>query len=547
MGLNGLTENRYELQEIFSLSSGKNMLKVGGRFRAIDESNASGENYNGIFTFNTLDAYRITEAGLRAGLTPAEIRAQGGGASQFVISSGDPLAQVNQYDVGLFLQDDWRVRDNLTLSGGVRFEKQTNINDWSSWGPRIGLAWGIPGRTAGTPFAVMRVGFGAFYDRIRENLILDTTRLDGVHQLTYLIPNPDFYPTIPDPAVLSEYLQDQAIRKLQPTLHAPSTRQFAVSLEKQFPKNTTASLTFMHSRGIDMLRSRNINAPDAITGVRPYAGPNVYSYESNGQFRQEQVIVNINSRVSRRFNLFSYYTWSRAHSDTDGAQTFPSYTYDLTAEYSRAGFDVGHRAMIGGSMTTVWGVLFNPFVFMHSGEPFNIVVGRDLNGDSIFNDRPALATDLSLRSVVQTRWGNFDTQPAPGQPIIRRNLGGGPGMASVNLRVSKAFGFGERFGGDSPASSQGGPPMGGGPGSGAGPRGGPGGGHFHGTDAVAEGRRFSLTVYASARNLLNHVNLDTPVGNLSSPSFGTSTSIHGFGPGSASANRTIDLGLLFSF
>lgn len=540
-GLNSLVENRYELQEMLAWSAGKNMLKAGGRFRAINETNAEADNYNGMFTFNTLDAYQITEAGMRAGLTPQQIRAQGGGASQFTMSAGEPLASITQYDVGFFVQDDWRFRDNLTLSAGLRFEKQTNINDWSSWGPRLGFAWGIPGRNANRPLAVLRAGFGAFYERIRENLVLDTKRLDGVHQQSYYIPDPDFYPTIPDPSTLSDYAQDQAIRRISPNLRAPDTQQFVVSLERQFPANTTASASYMQSHGINMLRSRNVNAPLVQAGARPLPGPNVYAYESNGRFRQDQLIANVNARISPRFNLFGNYTWSKAYSDTDGAQTFPSYTYDLAAEYSRAGFDVEQRAMLGGSLTLPFlGVLFNPFVVMHSGEPFNIVVGPDLNSDSIFNDRPAFVTDPGLSSVIHTTWGDFDTQPSLGQTIIPRNLGRSPGMWIMNLRTSKAFGFGERSG-EAPASGQGGSPMGGGPG------GGPGGGHYHGSDATAVGHRYSLTVSASARNLLNHVNLNTPVGNLSSPLFGTSTSTHGFGPGSASANRTIDFGLSFSF
>lgn len=108
-------------------------------------------------------------------------------------------------------------------------------------------------------------------------------------------------------------------------------------------------------------------------------------------------------------------------------------------------------------------------------------------------------------------------------------------MVSLNLRVSRAFGFGARVGEPSFSSfsgSQAGLPM---------------RGHYHGAEAVASGRRYSLTVSAAARNLFNTVNLDTPVGNLSSPLFGTSTSIHGFARESTSANRTIDLQLRFSF
>lgn len=544
MSLNGLLENRYELNEMLSLSVRKHTLKFGGRFRAIQEDNASADDYNGVFTFDSLTSYRITEEGVNAGLSPDQIRANGGGASQFSISSGEPMARVTQFDVGLFAQDDWRIGNSLTLSGGLRFEKQTNINDWSSWAPRVGLAWAIPSRTSNRPFAVLRVGFGAFYNRIRESLVLDSRRLDGVHQQKYLIPNPDFYPLVPSAETLSAYAQDQAIRKLAPDLRAPYTQQLALSLEKQLQKNTTASVSYMRSRGFDMLRSININAPWDATGGRPFPGGNIYEYNSTGRFLQHQVIANVNARISRRYNLFGYYTYSSAHSDTDGAMSFPSYTYDLTSEYARAGFDVRHRAMMGGSLTAPLGLQFSPFVVMHSGDPFNIIVGKDLNGDSIFNDRPAWATDMSRPSVVHTRWGTFDSQPVAGQSIIPRNLGNSPGMIAFNLRLSKAFGFGEHTGSARDSSPAGAASLGG-PG---GPGGGPGGpGRFRLPEAMAEGRKYSLTLSVSARNLFNIVNLGMPVGNLSSQLFGTSTTIHGFGPGSASANRMIDLQMRFSF
>lgn len=536
MSLNNMLENRFELQESVFLSKGRHTLKFGARLRAIRESSASAEDYNGVFTFNTLEAYRITEQGLRAGLTPAEIRAQGGGASQFAIGAGDPLARITQFDVGAFLQDDWRVGNNLTLSGGLRFEKQTNLAEWSGWAPRLGLAWGIPGRSPDKPFGVFRAGVGAFYDRVKENLMLNARRLDGIHQQEYLIPNPDFYPSIPSTESLAGFVQNQAVRKLAPNLRSPINWQLVLSFEKQFPGNITMSTSYLNSQGRNMLRSRNINSPAPGTGVRPYPGGNLYVYESNGRFQQHQLIANVSARLSSGLNMFGYYSWSHGLSDTDGPATFPASAYDLASEYSRAGFDVPHRAMIGGTVAAPFGFFLYPFLILHAGTPFNIVTGGDLNGDSIFNDRPAWATDLSRPSVMQTRWGAFDTQPLPGQITIPRNLGGSPGMVALNLRLSRAFGFGARTGGSSP-SDFGTPP----------PAIGPGRGRFRGPETVGSNRRYSLTFSVSARNLLNKVNLDKPVNTLSSPLFGTSTSIHGFGPGGASANRMVDLQMRFSF
>lgn len=550
MGVSGLTENRYEFHDVLSLIRGQHNLKMGGRLRVINEANRSMENYNGTFTFTSLEAYQITEAGLRDGLGASQIRALGGGASQFAFASGNPVAEVAQLDAAVFVQDDWRVRNDLTLSAGLRFEKQTNINDWRSWAPRVGIAWAPRSAGGQQPLAVIRAGFGMFYDRIRESLVLDSLRLNGVSQQGFLIPNPDFYPHVPANSVLTGFTQDQVVRVLGDGLRAPHIQQLAFTIERQFWNKVTASASYTNSRGVDSLRSRNTNAflqgtydplvPDS--GVRPLQQGNIYAYESAGRFHQDQFIANVNARISKRSTLFGYYTWSSAESDTDGAKTFPGNPYNVSAEYGRAGFDVRHRAFIGGTVEAPFGFALSPFVVMHSGAPFDITLGEDLNGDSLFNDRPAWAADLSRASVLRTRWGTFDTRPQAGQIIIPRNLGDSPGMCSVNLRLSKSFGFGASL-----ASSESGGQSAGGQGmSGAH---GPGGGHggHHDRDTSSSDRRFTVTFSVAARNLFNRVNYDTPVGNLSSPLFGRPISIHGFGHGSASANRTIDFQARFSF
>jgi hypothetical protein len=129
-------------------------------------------------------------------------------------------------------------------------------------------------------------------------------------------------------------------------------------------------------------------------------------------------------------------------SDTDGAGTFASNPYDFSTEYGRTGGDVRHRFSLNGSYRGPWGLSFNPMLVMTSGTPFNITIGRDINGDLLFTDRPAIASDLTRSSVVFTRFGNFDTNPLPGAAIIPRNYGHGPGSIITNIRVSKTIGFG---------------------------------------------------------------------------------------------------------
>lgn len=138
-----------------------------------------------------------------------------------------------------------------------------------------------------------------------------------MHQQEYVIPNPDLYPAIPSQDVLASFVRDQALRKLASSLRAPDTGQFTVSLERQFPKNTNVSLSYLNSRGSHVLRSRNINAPLPAIGARPLPGGDIYIYEPTGRFRQDQFIANVHARISRRYTPFGNYAWSKARSDTD--------------------------------------------------------------------------------------------------------------------------------------------------------------------------------------------------------------------------------------
>src|ERR1019366_4247753 len=104
----------------------------------------------------------------------------------------NPLASLNQFDYGFFAQDDWRIRPGVTISGGLRYEAQTNAHDRSDVGPRLGVAW-APGAKKGTDSKnVIRGGFGIFYDRLSETLTLTALRQNGIRQQQFLIANPDF-------------------------------------------------------------------------------------------------------------------------------------------------------------------------------------------------------------------------------------------------------------------------------------------------------------------------------------------------------------------
>jgi hypothetical protein len=561
-------QNYYELNNITTYTLGTHTLKWGGRARGSQIDDYSPSNFNGSFSFvggqapeldaqdqpilgtggqyvmapeTSLERYRRTLMFEQMGYSPAQISALGGGPSLFSIDGGNPLAQVNQVDVGLFVTDDWRLRPNLTLSLGLRYEDQTNISDGTNFAPRVGFAWAVDQGKSRVAKTVIRGGSGFFYDRAPSGLTLNAERYNGITQQQYVVANPTFFPTIPSLAALAGNLQPTSTTQIYKGLVAPRVFQSGLSLERQLPKNTIATVTWAYSRGMHYLLTRDINAPLA-DGAYPYGNPNpIMQTESDGLFTQNQMIVNINSRMSKRVSLFGFYTLGSAHGDAD--EGTPMNQYDLAAEWGPTNFDIRHRFFIGGSLVAPLRLMFFPFITGSSGAPYNIVTGNDFQGDLIYNERPAFATDPNALGVISTAYGLLNINPQPGDKIIPRNYARGPAQFNLNLRLSRTWGFGKSIETNNSALGGGGPRGGLG---GGGYRGGGGpGGMFGGTST---GKRYNLTLSVSARNLLNYQNLAAPEGNLSSPYFGQSLALAGgYGGAPSVYNRRIDLQLRFTF
>lgn len=547
-------ENRLELQSFLSQLSKKHSFKFGARVRWGQVSNASEQNFAGTFTFgggsapqldannqiildqnnnpltttiNSLERYRRTLYFQQLGFSPTEIRAYGGGATQFSILGGTPEIKYSQSDFSPFFQDDWRIKPNLTISYGVRYDLQNNIESKLNFAPRFSFAWSPKAKKKENQKTVVRAGIGVFYDRFNESMLSQSLRYDGVNQQQFVISAStengqqflDLFPNTPTIEQLSTFLIRQTLRKIDEDLETPYTIQAAVTFERQLPLKTSLSINYIDTRTNNMFRSRNINAPNPeLNNARPLSNQgNIFQFESNGRFRQHQLNIGINNRFSRNLTLSANYSLTDAKSDTDGLGTFPTNQYDLSTEFARSAADIRHRFTLFGSLNVLpFGIRFNPSLTINSGRPFNITVGRDLNRDAIFTDRPAFADEKTTAQDLRvTPFGSFDINPKSGQTIIPRNYATGPAFASLDLRISKDFRFGITG---------------------------------KGKDAKA---KYNLNLSASVQNLTNSTNKAIPVGNLSSPIFGLSNfgaGRFGSNDGSQSAgNRRIDLQVRFNF
>ena len=554
VGNSGFTEDRWEVHNYTTGTFGAHVLRAGARLRGVHVKNVSLSNFGGTYSFSggiaprldgndqlvldangqpineritSIERYRRTLVFQQAQLSPAEIRALGGGATQLSIAGGNPEASVSRIDTGFFVQDDWRVRPNLLLSSGLRFESQNNIHSRMDFGPRLSFAWSPPAKGKAQPKTVVRGGFGIFYDRISEGLTLQANRFNGTNQQLFVVTDPvilNQFPVVPAVDSLTNFAVPQTIFRMSDQLRSPYTIQTAISVERQLPLKSILSLSYVNTRTLHLLRSRNINAPFTNEGGSnrpdPEAG-NIYQFESNGVFNQKQFVVNLSNRFNSRFSFYSIYSFNKANSDTDGSLSFPANSYDLRDEYGRSALDIRHRFVFGGTISAPWNVVLSPFIVIRSGAPFNITTGRDNNGDLQFTDRPSFATDLNGPDVVVSRFGAFNLNPGPGERLIPRNFGKAPGFSGVNLRIEKTINLGSLPKGKSANGRTGG--------------------------GSAE-KPYKLSVALSVQNLFNHTNAGLPIGNLSSDLFGQSNTSSSEGAfGNATSNRRINLVLRFNF
>jgi hypothetical protein len=572
------TQNNFELQNYTSMIRGKHTWRFGIRLRGQTDESITRQNFNGTFTFGgglapvldnnnqpvldasgqpvltqikSIERYRRTLLYQRLGFSPSQIRALGGGATQFTIDTGIPDLSARQVDVGVFGGDEWMVRPNVTLNLGFRYETQTHIHDWRDFAPRIGISWapGGGGKNSRTK-TVLRAGFGIFYDRFALSNTVLAERYNGIVQHQYVVINPAFFPIIPSTFQVTDIIQE-----VSPRLRAPYTIQSALTLERQLPGNTAFAVTYTNSRAMHLFRSNDINAPLPGTynpnvrgsGTFPLGRPGpVFLMESSGIYNQNQVIANIRTRLKQGISLFGFYVLNYAMSNTDGVGTFPANPYNLAGEYGPASTDVRHRVTVGGSINMKWNVRISPFVVVQSGAPFDITAGSDLYGTTLFNGRPGIPTDPNKPGLIRTRYGLLDPNPSPDERILGRNYGRGPGLIRVNLRVSKAIGFGPesgRPGGDQRAA----------PGAAPAPSvaqaSGRGLGALIGTPKTS--RRYNLTISMAVQNILNHTNPGPIIGDITSPLFGLSNQVAG-GPNregffETANNRRLEMQIRLTF
>jgi hypothetical protein len=452
----------------------------------------------GTYVFTSLDAFDETPA-------------------TYTIRVGDPQVAYTQTKAGWFIQDDFRPARTLQISMGLRQEVQTEVDSKWHFAPRAAFTWNATKKTT------VRGGYGIFYDWYESNLYEQTIRVDGEHQVDVVVQNPGF------PVVEGTGTRLPASVIRAGALGQPSIQQASLGVERPLTPWMDFRSDYMWTRGSETFRSVNVNAP--IGGVRPDPSfGNVTEIQSTGRRASDRLTVAINARqMQRRIMGMVMYQLASARNYADGPTALPSNSNDPDADWGPSAQDVRHRVFFNANAPLGRGVRIGLNVQGSSALPYNITTGRDENGDTVFNDRPAELTRNSSRGASQ--W-------------------------TANLRVNKSIGLGgPRSGGPGPfgvplpppgaSRSTGSAGSMGSAGSNVfsqrGPGGGPGGGGDGPQMVVMEATnaKYRLDIYLNVQNVFNNVNYNAFIGNLLSPFYGTATS--------AGPARRVEVGFSLGF
>ncbi len=533
-------QDRYELQEYFSLEHKQHFFRIGGRYRFMRDANFSNGNFNGTFTYSPTQNTAITALQNYQSNTP----------SQYSLTTGNPSATIAFGDLGIYAEDEWKARKNVTLDFGFRAETQSAIPDHFDPAPRIGAAWAIGQTDKKPPIVTLRTGFGLFYDRFGlpqwgqtgpTYLLTSVRRSTGTLEQQYLITNPSVAcvdaPTL-NTCNSGATVAPPTLYNVDPKLRSEYQVVTGFSAERTFGKFGSITVNYLHQQGDHEWTSLNINAPLPGTynpnvptsGVRPLGGTqNIYQFASNGFNRTDQVFGNAQLNFGKNINLWAFTGLRIKNGDTNGPTNFPTNQYHLAADYGRTSSPV-YRLFTGGNFKLPYGFTANPFIAYLSRQPFNITAGSDLNGDTLYNDRPSFATAASPASqIYKTAYGTFDATPQPGETIIPYNYGSGPNFFYTEVGIRKGFHFGQLP--PTPVA----PPAKPGPDGKLPP------------PPPKPDRPYDLGFGAEADNVFNHTNPSAPVSVLTSPQFGTSTTLNGSFNSSPNANRMLFFYTNFTF
>ncbi|GAC1446350.1 MAG: hypothetical protein NVSMB56_04200 [Pyrinomonadaceae bacterium] len=420
-------DTRQQFTDNFSIIQGKHTVKFGVDLNRTTTSQTFVGFARGryIFAAPTIDA---AIQGFQNYIAPAASRNVSGLALylQFAPIGNRTVEEAGTqkftvFEPGVFGQDSWQVRRNLTINYGLRWEAQylpdaINPPNQTRYGqflsdprfpsdgripdltdgfqPRVGISYDPKGdgKTA------IRVGAGIYVARIPGLVIAGPRNTDGViagniffagflNAPPINVPAAAFpvYPGIVPTTGFAPF--NPGIAVFAKNFKAPRTVQYSVSVEREIVRDLTFLAAFNYAHSTRLTRFVNRNDPNLYGGVQPFARSNgagigeIRSTESSAKSLYRGLTLGVNKRFSHRFQLQANYLLSVDRSDDDNERDPFTFRYadpnNLKVEYNYSDRDQRHRFNLFATIAGPFGINFSPIIQARSAQPTS-VTGRGI-------------------------------------------------------------------------------------------------------------------------------------------------------------------------
>jgi hypothetical protein len=400
------TEYHFDGTDIVTYSAGKHTVKFGVDIpdisrRAFDDFT----NQAGTYFFASLADYEASRP------------------FSYLVQSGQGHVNFLERTVAGVFEDNIRVTPNLSVAAGVRYYWQNYFHDIAhDVAPRLSFAYAPA--TKGT--TVIRGGAGFFFDRSGPAAIADLLHFNGVRLKRFILENPT-YPVTP----LELAGLPTGVVVLDPRQRMPYVIQYGIGVEQQVNAKSSLSVNYIGSRGIDLFRSVDVNAPappDYIARPNPKLGQE-RQLQSEGYQKSNALEISFRGRPVPYFTGQAQYTLGKTYNNTSGITYYPANSYFPRADWSRSDNDQRNKFDLLGTFEVRQWFNFGTALSLYSGKAVNITTGSDDNHDSLPIDRPAGVPRNALHGPTYI---NLDLNLAHDLPLTKAGKEGPVATISFN-------------------------------------------------------------------------------------------------------------------
>jgi hypothetical protein len=505
IGPQRIRQIRTEWDDDFILTRGQHSLKAGLQLFDYVERQTLTDNFNGTYIFGggtapVLDANNnatsviTTITGLEQ-YRRALLNLPGGNPTQYSSVTGSPKVDFTEFYPVFFVQDDIKLRPDLTLSAGLRYFYANLPFQDDGFTPRFGVSW-APGGSKTLQLSGHLGLFSGHSPNGLQGTQAELLREDGTARVTSLVYNSVYgSPATTGSSVI------HAVRTLAPNYKSNQSLMAQVGADKNLPFGFTVSTNLIYIRGWHQERTLNVNSPvnGLPTGPRPGA-PNldVLQLQSSADTAGDIEFAGIGNQ---KFKIVQFFVGAvRVHiltDDDDNAFFTPQSSSTNAGEYAIESGNSLWQNFANVTVNLPKKVAVSSDYYGNGNSPFNITTGFDNNGDGDFNDRPQFALP-GQSGAVATPYGNLVASGGSG--VLARNRASLPWNFHVDGNIQRVFNLTR--------------------------------------DAKADHQQ-TLTANIRSSNLLNHTDVTAEGGVLGSPLF--------LVPYAADNSRRIEGGLRYSF